>query len=84
MLETVCPPFIFEIKKRLIVCKAKWRKYRRIFEEHSRQVRKKDWSQQVKHMQIQKGRDQVSGGVSIRCRHATPVANFLWKPLKIR
>ena len=44
----------------------------------------KDWSQQVEHMQVPKGRDQVSGGVSVPCRHATPVANVLWKPLKIR
>ena len=29
------------------------------------------------------GQDQVSGGVSVRvpCRHATPVANALWKPI---
>ena len=28
--------------------------------------------------------DQVSGGVSVLCWHATPVANVLWKPLAIR
>ena len=44
----------------------------------------KDWSKQVEHMQVPKGRDQVSGGVSVPCRHATPVANVLWKLLKIR
>ena len=33
-------------------------------------------------MQVPKGRDQVSGGVSVPCRHATPVANVLWKHLK--
>ena len=27
------------------------------------------------------GQDQVSGGVSIPCRHATPVADAQWKPL---
>ena len=27
------------------------------------------------------GQDQVSGGVSVPCRHATPVANALWKPM---
>ena len=32
-------------------------------------------------MQVPKGRDQVSGGVSVPCRHATPVADALWKPL---
>ena len=30
------------------------------------------------------GQDQVSGGVSVLCWHATPVANVLWKPLAIR
>ena len=25
------------------------------------------------------GLDQVSGGVSVLCRHAAPVANVLWK-----
>ena len=29
------------------------------------------------------GQDQVSGGVSVLCWHATPVANVLWKPLAI-
>ena len=28
-----------------------------------------------------KGQDQVSGGVSVPCRHATPVADALWKPI---
>ena len=37
---------------------------------------KKDWSQQVEHMQVPKGRDQVSVGVSVLCRHATPVAEI--------
>ena len=27
------------------------------------------------------GQDQVSGGVSVPCRHATPVAGALWKPM---
>ena len=27
------------------------------------------------------GQDQVSGGVSVPCRHATPVAYALWKPI---
>ena len=35
-------------------------------------------------MQVPKGQGQVSGGVSVPCRHATPVANVLWKPFKIR
>ena len=34
-------------------------------------------------MQFPKGLDQVSGGVSVPCLHATPVANVLWIPLKI-
>ena len=44
-----------------------------------RQVRKKDRYQQVEHMQVPKGRDQVSGGVSVPCWHATPVTDALWK-----
>ena len=27
------------------------------------------------------GQDQVSGGVSVPCRHTTPVADGLWKPI---
>ena len=27
------------------------------------------------------GQDQVSGGVSVPCRHATPAAYALWKPI---
>ena len=30
------------------------------------------------------GQDQVSGGVSVLCWHAAPVANVQWKPLAIR
>ena len=30
------------------------------------------------------GQDQVTGGVSVLCWHAAPVANVLWKPLAIR
>ena len=41
----------------------------------------KDWSQQVEHMQAPKGRDQVSGGVIVPCRHATPIADAQWKPI---
>ena len=32
-------------------------------------------------MQVPKGRDQVSGGVSVPCQHATPVADAQWKPI---
>ena len=32
-------------------------------------------------MQDPKGRDQVSVGVSVPCRHVTPVADALWKPI---
>ena len=44
----------------------------------------KDWSQQEEHMQVPKGPDHGSGGVSVPCRHASFVANVLWKPLIIR
>ena len=30
-------------------------------------------------MQVPKGRDRVSGEVSVPCRHATPVANFTYR-----
>ena len=30
------------------------------------------------------GQGQVSGGVSVLCLHAAPVANILWKPLAIK
>ena len=30
------------------------------------------------------GQDQVSGGISVVCWHAAPVANVLWKPCTIR
>ena len=30
------------------------------------------------------GQDRVYGGVSVLCWHAAPIANVLWKPLKIR
>ena len=56
---------------------AKSRKYREMFEVNSPeilQVREKNWSQQVEDMQVPNGRDQVSGGVSVPCQHATPVA----------
>ena len=42
------------------------------------------WSQQENICKSQMGQDQVSEGVSVPCRHATPVANVLSKPLKIR
>ena len=30
---------------------------------------------------VKVGQDQVSGGESVPCRHATPVADALWKPM---
>ena len=30
------------------------------------------------------GQDQVSGGLSVPCWHAAPVANVVWKPRIIR
>ena len=36
-------------------------------------------------MQVQKvGQDRVSGGVSVLCWQAAPVANVPWKPRTIR
>ena len=42
------------------------------------------WSQQKNICKSHMGQDQVSGGVSVLCWHAAPVANVLWKPLAIR
>ena len=36
------------------------------------------------HASPQVGQDQVSGGVSVLCWHAAPVAYVLWKPCIIR
>ena len=81
-----CCTSVFDFHSKNLQVKS--RKYRGIFEEHSpvklTTSSENDWSQQVEHMQVPKGRDQVSGGVSVPCRHATPIANALWKPLKIR
>ena len=42
----------------------------------------RNWSQQLKISKSQNGgRNQVSGRVSVPCRHATPVADALWKPV---
>ena len=49
--------------------------------EKLRQVLKKEWSQQVEHMQVPNGTGQGVRVVSVPCQHATPVANVLWKPL---
>ena len=39
----------------------------------------------LEHMQVPKwDQDQVSGGVSVLCWHAAPVAYVLWKPCTIR
>ena len=36
------------------------------------------------HASTKVGQDQVSGGVSVLCWHAAPVANVLWKPPTMR
>ena len=36
------------------------------------------------HASAKVGQDQVSGGVSVLCWHAAPVAYVLWKPCTIR
>ena len=38
----------------------------------------------LEHLQAPEvGQDQVSGGVSVPCRHATPAADALWKPITV-
>ena len=69
------------------VLKAKSRRiegYSRWKVEKRREVRE-NWCQELEQKQVPKrGRNQVSGKVSVPCWHATSVANALWKPLVIR
>ena len=41
---------------------------------------RRDWSRHSSKV----GQDQVSGGISVLCWHAAPVAYVLWKPFTIR
>ena len=49
-----------------------------------RQVREKDWSQQVEHMQVQNWTGPGIKSIKRPYQHATPVANVIWKPLMSR
>ena len=61
----------------------KSRKYLVVFGVHFlvkiRQVWDKVWSQQVEYMPFPIGTAPGSGGVSVHCRHASPVADTKWK-----
>ena len=66
-----------------IHCKQK-QKYRGIFETQKSRNKTSsgDIGLNIRTLASPKvGQDQVSGGVSVPCRHATPVAYALWKPL---
>ena len=59
-------------------------KYRGMFE--TQKSRNKTSSGEIgldirTHASPKVGRNQVSGGVSVPCRHATPVADAPWKPI---
>ena len=59
-------------------------KYRGMFETHKSRNKTSsgDIGLNIRTLASPKvGQDQVSGGVSVPCRHATPVANALWKPI---
>ena len=45
---------------------------------------RRDWSHYYNTCSPKVGQNSVSGGVSVLCWHAAPVANVLWKPLAIR
>ena len=50
----------------------------------TRQVQERLVSDIRTHASPKVGQDQVSGGVSVLCWHAAPVAYVLWKPCTIR
>ena len=67
-------PFLFKAKK----------KYRGVFE--FQRSGDKTSSGEIgldirTHASPKVGQDQVSGGVGVPCRHATPIADALWKPI---
>ena len=50
----------------------------------TRQVQQRLVSTIRAHASPKVGQDQVSGGVSVLCWHAAPIAYVLWKPCTIR
>ena len=76
---------MIEIKKLLYEKKQK-EKYRGMFETQKSRNKTSsgDIGLNIRTLASPKvGQDQVSGGVSVLCWHAAPVANVLWKPLAI-
>ena len=71
---------------RLILAKEK-QKYRGMFETKTsgNKTSSGEFGLNIRTLASPKvGQDQVSGGVSVICWHAAPVANVLWKPIAIR
>ena len=65
------------------MCKAK-EKYRGVFEiqKSGDKTSSGEIGLDIRtHASPKVGQDQVSGGVSVPCWHATPVADALWKPI---
>ena len=76
--------FIYQILGQYLKPK---QKYRGMFEtqKSGNKTSSRDIGLNIKTFAIPKvGQDQMSGGVSVLCWHAAPVANVLWKPLAIR
>ena len=80
-----------EIRKLILHCKSHFskqkQKYRGMFETQKSRNKTSsgDIGLNIRTLASPKvGQDQVSGGVSVLCWHAAPVANVLWKPLAIR
>ena len=97
-LHTLTPPesrmcpIDFEVKVRMVICK--WfpdykakEKYRGVFEiqKSGDKTSSGEIGLDIRtHASPKVGQDQVSGGVSVLCWHAAPVAYVLWKPCTIR
>ena len=84
--------FVLALKNQFLICRicslegAK-EKYRGVFE--IQKSRDKTSSGEIgfdirTHASPKVGQDQVSGGVSVLCWHATPVAYVLWRPCTTR
>ena len=79
---------ISSVRKVLIATVLKWpqakEKYRGVFEiqKSGDKTSSRETGLDTRtHASPKVGQDQVSGGVSVPCRHATPVADALWKPI---
>ena len=76
--------FIFRIKTTKMYFNGAKEKYRGMFEIQKSGDKTSSGEIGIDirtHASPKMGQDQVSGGVSVPCRHATPVADALWNPI---